>query len=230
LTISLQRLDSLPSVFKPLDLTADLHRYLLDHSQPLGDLAEQLISETARLGEVAGMQLAPEQAMFLRLLVQISGAKRAIEVGTFTGLSSLIVAESMGKEGRLVCLDLSEEWTRVARRYWSQAGVDDRIELRLGPALQSLRGMSPNERFDFALIDADKGNYINYYEEILERLAPGGLVVSDNVLWSGRVIHPHDTEVDTAAIRAFNEHVAADPRSEVIILPLGDGLSVARRL
>ena len=208
-------------------MTPELTQYLVDHSSPLPPIAERLIEETTALGSVAGMQVSPEQGRLLKLLVSITRSKRVLEIGTFTGLSSLMMAS--GGVERVVCLDISEEFTSIARRYWAEAGLDDVIELRLGPAVQSLLGMAADESFDFVFIDADKSNYAQYVELSLPRLAPDGLIAVDNTLWSGRVLDDADQTPDTTAIRAFNSAVAADDRLEVLILPIGDGLTLIRR-
>lgn len=209
-------------------LPDDIHGYLLAHSSMIDDVRRRLIAETAQLGPVAGMQVAPEQAVFITLVTRLIGARRAIEVGTFTGLSALSVALGMPAGGTLICCDVSEEWTTVARRYWAEAGVADRIDLRIGPALDTLRALPPDPGFDLAFIDADKPGYVGYWEELVPRMAPGGLVMVDNVLQGGRVIDPsaHDTSVD--AIRTFNDHVVADERVELVMLPISDGLTLAR--
>jgi caffeoyl-CoA O-methyltransferase len=206
-----------------------LHAYILAHRTPDDDLLRALQEETGRLGDRAVMQIAPDQGNFLQILVAATGARRAVEVGTFTGMSALCVARGMGPQGRLLCCDVSEEWTSIARRYWEKAGVADRIELRLGPAADTLRSLPVEPTFDFAFIDADKASYPIYYEEILKRLRPGGLVTVDNVLWSGDVVRPDKQDGDVVAIRRFNELVAADRRVEAVIVPIADGLTVARK-
>lgn len=216
---------------KTLDLTEALHDYVLAHSAPLGPVHRALMAETARmLPERSGMQIPPEQGLFLRLLVHLTGSSRILEVGTFTGLSALFLAEALPPGGTLVCLDVSEEWTAIARRHWAAAGVAGRIDLRIGPALDSLAALPAEPAFDLAFLDADKANYIAYYETVLPRLRPGGLVVADNVLWHGEVADPDCTGPDLGAIRAYNDHVAADRRVEVVVLPLADGVSLARKL
>jgi caffeoyl-CoA O-methyltransferase len=210
-------------------LTPELHAYLVEHSTPLDDVQRALVEETSQLGDIARMQVAPEQGAFLSLLAAVTGARRAIEVGTFTGYSALCLARGLPEDGRLVCCDVSEEWTAVARRHWEAAGVARRIELRLGPALDTLRSLPTDPDVDLAFIDADKGSYVDYYEELLVRLRPGGLVVVDNVLWSGRVLDPDADDADTVALRAFNDRVAADARVEVVMLPVADGLTLARK-
>jgi caffeoyl-CoA O-methyltransferase len=210
-------------------LTPELHAYLVEHSTPLDEVQRALVEETSQLGDIARMQVAPEQGAFLSLLAAVTGARRVIEVGTFTGYSALCLARGLPEDGRLVCCDVSEEWTAVARRHWEAAGVARRIELRLGPALDTLRSLPTDPDVDLAFIDADKGSYVDYYEELLVRLRPGGLVVVDNVLWSGRVLDPDADDADTVALRAFNDRVAADARVEVVMLPVADGLTLARK-
>ena len=212
---------------KTLPLTAELAEYLLDHSSPLPLLAMRLIEETAAMGKVAGMQISTEQGLFLKLLVSLTGARRVLEIGTFTGFSSLMMAYGGAEE--MLCLDISEDFTSVARRYWADAAFDHMIDLRIGPAVESLRNLGKDEMFDFVFIDADKENYPAYFEMSLDRLAPEGLIAIDNTLWSGRVLDPSDRSADTVAIRAFNEAVARDDRVEALILPIGDGLTLVRR-
>jgi predicted O-methyltransferase YrrM len=212
---------------KTLPLTPELASYLLDHSSPLPPLARRLIDETAAMGRVSSMQISPEQGLFLKLIVSLTGARRALEIGTFTGFSSLMMA--YGGVERVLCLDISDEFTTVARRYWAEAGFDHLIELKVGPAVDSLEQMSDGETFDFVFIDADKENYPAYFEMSLDRLEPDGLIAVDNTLWSGRVLDPSDRSADTVAIRAFNEAVAGDDRVEALILPIGDGLTLIRR-
>jgi caffeoyl-CoA O-methyltransferase len=207
-----------------------LYGYLLDNRTPDDDVVRELREETATLGDWAVMQIAPDQATLLRLLVSLIGARRAVEVGTFTGLSSLAIARGLPADGRLLCLDVSEEWTSVARRAWKKAGVDGRIELRIAPAADSLRGLPLEPQFDFAFIDADKKGYLVYFEEILKRLRPGGLIAVDNVLWEGDVVRPEEQGEDVVAIRRFNEAVRADRRVESVMLAIADGLTLARKL
>jgi caffeoyl-CoA O-methyltransferase len=211
-------------------LDDSLYAYLLDNCPSDDDVVRELREETARLGDQAVMQIAPDQASFLRLLVSLIGARRAVEVGTFTGLSSLAIARGLPADGRLLCLDVSEEWTSVARRAWKKAGVDGRIELRIAPAADSLRGLPLEPQFDFAFIDADKKGYLVYFEEILKRLRPGGLIAVDNVLWEGDVVRPEEQGEDVVAIRRFNEAVRADRRVESVMLAIADGLTLARKL
>jgi caffeoyl-CoA O-methyltransferase len=212
-------------------VTDALHEYLLAHRTPDDPLLEELRAETRRLmGERSGMQISAEEGTFLGLLVGALGAKRVVEVGTFTGYSALCMARALPPDGRLLCCDVSEEFTAVARRYWQKAGVADRIELRLGPALDTLRALPPGESLDFAFIDADKENYQGYYEELLRRLRPGGLIAIDNVLWSGLVLRAEDQSANTVAIRKLNDHVAADRRVQSVMLGLSDGVTLVRKL
>jgi caffeoyl-CoA O-methyltransferase len=212
-------------------VTDALHEYLLAHRTPDDPLLSELRAETRRLlGERSGMQISAEEGTFLGLLVGALGAKRVVEVGTFTGYSALCMARALPPEGRLLCCDVSEEFTAVARRYWQKAGVAERIELRLGPALDTLRALPLGESLDFAFIDADKENYQAYYEEILRRLRPGGLIAIDNVLWSGQVIRADDQSANTVAIRKLNDHVAADRRVQSVMLGLSDGVTLVRKL
>lgn len=214
---------------KSFHLPPAVHEYLVRHGSPPDAVQQELIEETRRLGGVSLMQIAPEQGAFLTLLARAIGARRAVEVGTFTGYSALCIARGLAPGGRLLCCDVSEEWTAIARRFWEKAGVADRIELRLGPAAETLAALPPEPVFDLAFIDADKGGYPVYYEAILPRLRPGGLVLADNVLWFGRVADPAADDEATAHIRAFNALVAADPRVEPVMLPIGDGLTLARK-
>jgi len=210
-------------------LTPELHEYLVRHGTPPDDLQRDLIEETGALGGIASMQIAPEQGAFMTLLARLVQARFAVEVGTFTGYSSLSIARGLADGGRLLCCDVSEEWTSVARRYWKRPGVADRIELRLAPALETLRALPQEPTVDLAFIDADKGGYIAYWDELVSRLRPNGVLLVDNVLWSGRVADPDDDEEDTRSIRAFNDHAAADERVDLVMLPIADGLTLARK-
>jgi len=214
--------------FTALDDT--LYEYLVAHRSPDDAVVAELREETARLGGMAVMQIAPDQATLLRILVSAIGARRAIEVGTFTGLSALAIARGLPPDGRLLCLDVSDEWTRIARRYWEKAGVADRIELRLGPAADTLQSLPESPSFDFAFIDADKKSYGLYWQEVVRRLRPGGIVAVDNVLWEGEVVKPDKRGEDVQAIRSFNESVLADERVESVMLAVADGLTLARKL
>jgi len=207
-----------------------LHEYLAVHRSKDDAVLSDLREETrVATGARAGMQVAAEQGTFLTLLVGAMGVERAVEVGTFTGYSSICIARGLAPGGRLLALDVSEEWTAIARRAWAKAGVEDRIELRIGPAADSLQALPDDATFDFAFIDADKTSYLTYYEEILRRLRPGGVIAIDNVLWGGRVISG-DQDESTVAIREVNDHVAADPRVVSVMVGISDGLTLARKL
>jgi caffeoyl-CoA O-methyltransferase len=214
---------------KSFHLTPEIHRYLVERGTPPDDVLRDLAEETARLGPISMMQVAPEQGALMTLLTRAIGAKRVVEVGTFTGYSALCIARGLPDDGWLLACDVSEEWTAIARRYWERAGVAKRIELRLGPAIETLRALPLEPRFDMGFIDADKPSYPTYYEEILRRLRPGGLVLVDNVLWFGRVVDPEAQDPQTRAIRAFNDAVAADPRVDCVMLPVSDGLTILRK-
>jgi len=218
-----------PDAPKSFFLTKPVHDYLVAHAPPLDDVQRDLIAETEALGGISMMQIAPEQGAFMTLLTRLIGARHAIEVGTFTGYSSLSIARGLPDDGTLFCCDVNEEWTAIARKYWERAGVDDKIELRLAPAIETLRSLPAGERFDLAFIDADKPNYPHYYEEVLARLRPNGVILVDNTLWAGAVADANASDDNTKAIRAFNDAVAADDRVEGVILTLGDGLSLLRK-
>jgi predicted O-methyltransferase YrrM len=211
-------------------LDEPLYAYLLAHRSPDDEVVRELREETAKLGDWAVMQIAPDQATFLRLLVAAIGARRAVEVGTFTGLSALAVARGLPADGGLLCLDVSEEWTNVARAAWKKAGVDRKIDLRIGPAADTLRSLPLEPQFDFAFIDADKKGYVTYWDEIVKRLRPGGLIAVDNVLWEGEVVRPEEQGQDVVAIRQFNDMVLGDRRVESVMLAIADGLTLARKL
>jgi caffeoyl-CoA O-methyltransferase len=214
---------------KSIIVTQAVHDYAVAHGTPPDAVQESLIAATAALGGVSRMQIAPEQGAFMTLLAKLVDARFAVEVGTFTGYSSICIARGLAEGGRLLCCDVSEEWTAVARDHWVQAGVDDRIELVIGPAADTLRALPGDPPIDFAFIDADKTGYRTYYDEIVQRLRPGGLVLVDNVLWSGNVVDDRDQSDDTVAIRAVNDHIAADDRVDVVMLPIADGLTIARK-
>ena len=211
-------------------LSDELHAYIVGHGTPPDDIQQRLIDETAALGGVSKMQIAPEQGAFMTMLCRVSAARKVIEIGTFTGYSALALARGLPDDGRLLCCDVSEEWTAIARRYWKEAGVESKIELRIAPALDTLRSLPIGDEFDLAFIDADKENYLAYAEEVVSRLRQGGLLLVDNTLWSGEVADPTIVEGDNLlAIRAFNDAFAADPRLDVVILPISDGLTLARK-
>lgn len=214
-----------------LNLDAHLLDYLRRHSLRESPLLARLREETARL-PMARMQISPEQGQFMGLLVRLIGARHAVEIGTFTGYSALCVAGAMPEDGHLFCCDVSEEWTSIARRYFDEAGLCPRITLKLAPALETLAQLRQDGwqgRIDFAFIDADKENYSRYYEVCLDLLRPGGLIAIDNVLWSGKVAEPDDGDADTQAIRALNDALLMDQRVDISLLPIGDGLTLARK-
>jgi caffeoyl-CoA O-methyltransferase len=214
---------------KSFFLSPEIHQYLVAHGSPPDAVQQALIEETAELGGISMMQIAPEQGAFMTLLTQLVGARNAVEVGTFTGYSALCIARGLPADGHLLCCDVSEEWTSVGRKYWDQAGVADRIELKIAPALETLRALPAEETIDLAFVDADKPNYAGYYEELLARLRPNGVIMVDNVLWSGSVITDDPKDENRVAIRAFNDMVASDSRVDTVMLPLGDGLTLLRK-
>jgi caffeoyl-CoA O-methyltransferase len=216
---------------RTLSLDAKLYDYLLAVSVREPRVLASLRDETAKLPN-AGMQISPEQGQLMRLLVELIGARRCIEVGVFTGYSSLCVALALPADGKLIACDVSAEYTEVARRYWREADVDGRIELRLAPALvtlDALIGAGQSGSFDFAFIDADKENYLGYYERCLTLLRAGGLLAIDNVLWGGSVVDASNTSASTQAIRALNERIRSDERVSASLVPIGDGLFLARK-
>lgn len=214
---------------KSFSLSSEVHAYLVEHGTPPDAVQQELIEETKKLGGISLMQIAPEQGAFMTVFARLIGARRAVEVGTFTGYSALCMARGMGEEGRLLCCDVSEEWTAVARRAWEKAGVAERIDLRIGPARDTLRALPEQEVFDLAFIDADKPAYGDYYELILARLRPNGAILVDNVLWAGNVVDPKADDDNTLALRAFNDRVAADDRVDCVMLPISDGLTLLRK-
>ncbi len=217
--------------YRPTPLTENLHRYLLEFSLREPDLLTRLREETARRGD-AGMQISPEQGQFMALLIELTGAKRVLEIGTFTGYSALSMALALPPDGRIIACDVEPETTAVAQRYWAEAGVAEKIDLRLAPALDTLDGLlvaGAAESFDFAFIDADKENYVAYYERCLALLRQGGLLAIDNVLWNGAVANPAARDPDTEAIRALNLRLREDPRISLSMVPISDGLSLARK-
>lgn len=214
-----------------MGLPPDMQDYLLRHGVREPEILARLRDETARLPE-HNMQIAPEQGALLALLVELIGAKRCIEIGTFTGYSSLVVALAMPPDGTIVCCDISDEWTSVARRYWAQAGVADRVDLRLGPALDTMDELLANGgegTFDFAFIDASKREYPDYHERIVRLLRSGGLAAYDNVFWDGGVIDESLQDDDVGGVRRLNERLAADERVSIAMLPIADGVTLARK-
>jgi predicted O-methyltransferase YrrM len=205
-------------------------QYAIDRSTPPDDLQRRLIAETAeRLGPRATMQISSDEGVFLQIMTRVTGARRAVEVGTFTGYSALCIARALPADGTLLCCDVSEDWTAIARRYWAEAGVDGKIDLRIAPAVETLRALPADTRFDLAFIDADKSGYRTYYEEILARMDPGGLILVDNTIWSGRVLEDDPGDVDTAALIEFNAALAVDDRVDVVVLTFRDGVTMARK-
>jgi caffeoyl-CoA O-methyltransferase len=206
----------------------EIEDYLLAHSEPADDVLRDLADVTRReLGGRAGMQISHDEGELLTMLVRLTGARRAVEVGTFTGYSSICIARGLPDDGHLLCCDVSEEWTAYAREAWERAGLTDRVELRIGPAVETLRALPAEPSFDFAFIDADKTGYAAYVEEILPRLRTGGLMVLDNMLRDGRVLAPEND--DDRAIDELNRALVADERVDVVLLPVRDGVSLARK-
>jgi caffeoyl-CoA O-methyltransferase len=215
---------------RSIGLDEKLYEYLLDVSLREPEVLRRLREETAERDN-ASMQIAPEQGQFMALVVRLIGAERTLEIGTFTGYSALAVALALPPHGRVTACELSEEYAAVARRWWAQAGVAERIDLRVGPADETLDRMLEDglgRRYDFAFIDADKQGYVGYWERCLRLVRQGGLIMVDNVLWDGRVVDPGNTEESTRAIRAFNERVRGDDRVDLSLVPIGDGLTLAR--
>lgn len=216
---------------KTLGLSDDLRDYVVTTGIREPDLLRRLREETASIPEHR-MQVAPEQGAFLGMLIELTGATRCIEVGTFTGYSALAVALALPDDGQLVCCDVSEEWTSIGRRYWAEAGVADRIDLRIAPAVDTLDRMieaGEQATYDFAFIDADKAGYDTYYDRLMELLRPGGLIALDNVLWGGKVVDADSTDADTRALQALNQRLHGDERITLAMLPIADGVTLARK-
>ena len=214
-----------------MGLPPDLQDYLVRHGVRETELLKRLRDETALLPQ-HNMQIAPEQGALLALLVELIGARRCLEIGTFTGYSSLVVATAMPSDGTMVCCDVSEEWTAIARRYWAEAGVADRVDLRLAPALTTLDQLiagGAEGTFDFAFVDARKSEYPDYHERVVRLLRPGGLAAYDNVLWGGGVVDDSMQDEETLGVRRLNERLAADERVSIAMLPLADGVTLARK-
>jgi predicted O-methyltransferase YrrM len=214
-----------------LQITDEIHRYLLAHSVREPEVLARLRAATESLPQ-AQMQIGPEQGQLMGLLARLVGAKRCIEIGVFTGYSSLAVALALPEDGRILACDVSEEWTAIARRFWREAGVEHKIELKLQPAtrtLEQLLAAGETGRYDFAFIDADKPSYDTYYELLLKLLRPGGLIALDNTLWSGHVADPNNRDPNTVALRALNDKLHRDERVDLSLLPVGDGLTLARK-
>jgi caffeoyl-CoA O-methyltransferase len=205
-----------------------INDYLVAHSEPADDVLRDLAEETHReLGGRATMQISHDEGELLTMLVRLTGARQAVEVGTFTGYSSICIARGLPSDGHLLCCDVSEDYTSVARRYWERAGVTDKIELRIAPAVETLAALPTDPHLDFAFVDADKTGYASYVEEIVPRLRPGGLMVLDNMLWSGEVLDPQDDA--GRAVADLNDALVADDRLDVVLLPVRDGVSLARK-
>ncbi|MFF3917211.1 O-methyltransferase [Streptomyces sp. NPDC001852] len=215
---------------KHVVLTPELYDYLIAHGTPPDPVLTEIEERTKEFGRYQIMQTVPEQGALLHMLTKLIGARKAIEIGTFTGYSSVCIARALPKDGQLLCCDVSEEWTRVARDAWEKAGVTDRVELVIGPALDTLRSLPQESDVDLAFLDADKVNYWAYFEELLLRVRPNGLIIVDNTLFQGEVVNP-DTEHESARlVDAFNERLAADDRVEVVMLPIHDGITLVRKL
>ncbi len=212
-----------------IDPSIDL--YTAEHSTPPDALQRELQHITQeKTGSASGMQIGDDQAVLIEMLVRAMRAKHAVEIGTFTGYSALAIARGLGPDGHLLCCDVSEEWTTIARAAWEKAEVAERIELRIGPGLETLQSLTPEEQFDFAFIDADKTGYPAYYEEVLARLRPGGVILLDNMLQNGRVVDDSIDDPSVQAIRSLNSHIASDTRVKVVLLPIGDGVSFVQKL
>jgi caffeoyl-CoA O-methyltransferase len=205
--------------------------YASAHTTPADGLIAELRARTEEVaGRMAMMQIGDDQARFMEMLARAAGARRAIEIGTFTGYSAMAVAQGMGPHGRLLCCDVSEEWTAVAREFWERAGVADQIELRIGPAIETLKSLPDEETFDFAFVDADKTGYVDYFRELVPRMKVGGLLLADNTLQGGRVADESVKDESVVAIRAFNDAVLAEPRVVAALLPIGDGVTVIEKV
>ncbi|MDE0580294.1 MAG: class I SAM-dependent methyltransferase [bacterium] len=214
---------------KSIGLSVNVQEYLVAHGAGIDHIAQELIDITADLGRISGMQVAPEQAAFMTMLTRLLDVRFAVEVGTFTGFSALSIARGLAPGGRLLCCDVSDEWVNLGRPFWERAGVADRIEVVIAPAAETLASLPDDPPIDLAFIDADKRSYQTYYEEIVRRLSPKGVILVDNVLWGGRVADPEadlDENPDTANIREFNASVVADPRTAQVMLPIADGLTL----
>ena len=211
-------------------LNADIAAYTVAHTTPPDELLRELTEETIRAtGDRIALQISPEQGPLLTMLTRLAGARNAVEVGTFTGYSSISIARGLVPGGKLTCFDVSEEWTSIARRYWDRAGLSDRIELRLGPAADSLAALPREETIDLAFIDADKPAYITYYEALLPRMRPGGIILADNVLRHGAILDPDSPDEGVRVMRRFNDLTASDERVTTIMLPIADGLTLIRK-
>lgn len=212
-------------------LTQDLYRYMIGHRSAEDQVLTDLRRETLRVvSDKAGMMISEEQGILLRMLVAAVAPKLVVEVGTFTGYSALCMAQALPKGGRVLCCDVNDEWTSVGKPYWRRADVADRIDLRIAPALETINGLPANEEVDFAFLDADKCNYVQYFEAIVPKLRTNGLIAADNVLWHNWSMDAHNQDPETVGIREFNEHVLRDGRVETVMLHVGDGLTLIRKL
>ena len=216
----------------PININEQLRTYMLDHSLVSDKTLEELRIETSKLKE-SQMQISPEQGSFMSMLIKILDAKYTLDIGVFTGYSALIVAQAINNDGKVTAMDTNIEWTDIARKYWKMANVDNKIDLYIAPAIETLDMLISKEKsglYDFAFIDADKVNYIEYYERSLELIRSNGLIAIDNVLWGGKVLESESIEPATRAIKRFNNHIYNDSRVEISMLPIGDGLTLARKL
>lgn len=216
------------SEIKAFNVSPEIHAYLIEHGARPDAIGQELIESTRELGGISIMQIAPEQGAFMTLLARVIGARRAIEVGTFTGYSALCLARGLPDDGELLCCDVSEDWTSIGRPYWERAGVAKKIDLRIAPALETLQGLEDDNGYDLAFIDADKPGYRDYAEELIRLVRPNGLILVDNVLWSGTVVDPGARDEQVEAIRAFNDWATADDRVEDVMLAISDGLTLLR--
>ena len=211
-------------------VSPEVYQYVMSHSTPPDPVLDELRAETSRrFPEWAHLQIGPEQGTFMTLLSRLAAPRRVVEVGTFTGYSAICLARGLAPGGSLLCCDVNADWTALAREYWQRAGLADRIDLRLGPALDTLRALPAGPHLDLAFIDADKIGYVGYWDEIVPRIRPGGIILVDNTLQGGEVADPAVTDSQVTGMRAFNDHAAADPRVDLVLLPVGDGLTLARR-
>ncbi len=214
---------------KFIDLTSEIYEYMVDHGARQDELLRRVERETEAMGDIAIMQIAPDQGALIELLVRSLDARLAVEVGTFTGYSAICIARGLAPGGRLVCCELDEGYAATAERNLRDAGLDAVAEIRVGPALETLEAMSRDEQIDFAFVDADKSSYPDYYEELLARLRPGGLIMLDNVLLSGRVLDPALDDESAQAMRPLNEAIATDERVDVAMIGVADGITLARK-
>lgn len=212
----------------PTPLSPELFDYVVAHGSTPDDVQSALIAETKALGDPAGLQISPDEGAFLTLFTRIIGARRAIEVGTFTGYSALCITRGMGPEGRMTCCDVSEEWTSIARKYWEKDGISHQIELKIGPGVDTLRGLPAEPVYDLAFIDADKPGYPEYWEELVPRVKSGGVILVDNAVFHGGVIEPNPS-AGSAAVRALNDRAIADDRVDAALITIADGIMLARK-